>query len=67
MAVYISGLKKPRAVEPSGSKETMRHRIFRLICDKAVDNWITLNTSSGLDNPMLLDIYVISPLHKPPL
>ena len=56
MAAYISGLKKPRAVEPSGSKETMRHRIFRLICDKAVDNQITLNTSGGLNSLVHLDI-----------
>ena len=45
MAAYISGLK-----------EATRRKIFRLIYDKAVDNWITLNTSSGLDNPMHLDI-----------
>ena len=56
MAVYISGLKKPRTVEPSGSKEAMCHKIFQLNCDKVVDNQITLNTSSGLDNPMHLDI-----------
>ena len=47
MAVYISGLKKPRAVEPSGLKKTMRHKIFWLSCDKAVDNQIILNTSAA--------------------
>ena len=46
-AVYISGLKKPRAVEPSGLKKTMRHKIFQLSCDKAVDNQITLNPSAA--------------------
>ena len=56
MAVYISGLKKPRAVEPSDLKETMHHIIFRLICDKAVDNRITLNTSGGLNSLVHLDI-----------
>ena len=56
MAVYISGLKKPPAVGSSGSKEATRRKNFRLIYNKAVDDWITLNTSSGLDNPMYLDI-----------
>ena len=56
MAVYISGLKKPRTIKPSGSKEATRRKIFWLIYNKAVDDWITLNTSSGLDNPMHLDI-----------
>ena len=56
MAVYISGLKKTRAVEPSDLKETMHHRIFRLIYDKAVDNRITLNTLGGLNNLVHLDI-----------
>ena len=56
MAVYISGLKKTRAVEPSDLREATHRKTFRLICDKVVENRITLNISSGLDNPMHLDI-----------
>ena len=56
MAVYISGLKKPRVVEPSGLKKAMCHKTFRLFCDKAVDNQITLNTSGGLNSLVHLDI-----------
>ena len=33
-----SCLKKPRTVEPSGSKEATRRKIFRLTYNKAVDD-----------------------------
>ena len=46
-AVYSSGLKKPRAIEPSGLKKTMRHKISGLAVIKPVDNQITLNPSAA--------------------
>ena len=33
-----SGLRKPRTVEPFGSKEATRRKIFRLTYNKAVDD-----------------------------
>ena len=55
--VYSSGLKKPRAVEPSGLKKTMRHKNSGLAVIKPVDNQITLNPSGGLNSPMHLNVY----------
>ena len=46
-AVYSSGLKKPRAAEPSGLRETMRHKISGLAVIRPVVNQIILNPSAA--------------------